>query len=65
MRNTKPQVVCEFIFDIRQPKQNKELTEKFKTGEFVLFGFIPEKGWRKVWYQSIGSVDKYKLVRKK
>lgn len=61
----KNKIVDEFTYDIKIPDQSKSLTEKFKTGEFILFGFVPEKGWVKVFYQSIGLLDKYKLVRKK
>lgn len=58
-------VLDEFTYDIREPFESKELTERFKTGRFILFGNIPEKGWVKVFYQSIGVVNEYKLIRKK
>lgn len=55
----------EFIYDVKIPSESKDLTKAFQTGEFILFGFVPEKGWVKVFYESIGLVDKYLLVRKK
>lgn len=64
-KNMKHHFLDEFIYDIRDPLESKELTEMFKTGKFILFGFIPELGWKKVFYQSIGLINQYKLVRKK
>ena len=57
--------VNEFIYDIKIPGESDALTEKFLTNEFILFGFIPKKGWVKVFYESIGLLCEYKLVRKK
>lgn len=64
-KNMKYHVLDEFTYDIKIPGESKSLSEKFKTGEFILFGFVPEKGWVKVFYQSIGLLDNYKLIRKK
>jgi len=61
----KDDVLNEFNYDIKVPGQTKSLIEKFQSGEFILFGFIPSKGWVKVFYQSIGLLSEYKLVRKK
>ena len=64
-KNMKHHVLDEFTYDIKIPGESKSLSQKFKTGEFILFGFVPEKGWVKVFYQSIGLLDNYKLIRKK
>lgn len=64
-KNMQQHVLDEFTYDIKIPSESKSLSEKFRTGKFILFGFAPEKGWVKVFYQSIGLLDNYKLVRKK
>ena len=55
----------EIYYNIKVSGESEALTEKFLTGEFILFGFVPKIGWVKVYYQSIGLLSEYKLVRKK
>ena len=64
-KHIKDDILNEFTYDIKIPGESEALTEKFLTGEFILFGNIPKIGWVKVYYQSIGLLSEYKLVRKK
>lgn len=55
----------EFIYYVKEPKQLNDLTKKFLTGEYILFGRKPNNVWARVYWDTIGALEIYKLVKKK